>query len=202
LIRPDICRQIVNSAGSSPNEARHVRFAQRTAVSAIAGQPEPDPATLHERITDANFAQPIFYIGNRFNVVGQDAKIEWPDCPRWLDYEGDSGGFIGRKDRNISSASPYSTTFPRATGRRARDRLPFHERDAVFRRVPRLRAAAARWKAAAGWRPACPMPWAISPASMPSGPRPRRTACGSFHVRDALGPQALQAQPRNRLIIS
>ena len=91
----------MNSAGSSPNEARHVRFAQRTAVSAIAGQPEPDPATLHERITDANFAQPIFYIGNRFNVVGQDAKIEWPDCPRWLDYEGDSGGFIGRKDRNI-----------------------------------------------------------------------------------------------------
>jgi len=91
----------VNSAGSSPNKARHVRFAQRTAVSAIAGQPEPDPATLHEPVADANFAQPIFYIGNRFNVVGQDAKIEWPDCPRWLDYEGDSGGFIGRKDRNI-----------------------------------------------------------------------------------------------------
>ena len=28
------------------------------------------------------------------------------------------------------------------------------------------------------------------------------TACGSFHVRDALGPESLQAQPRNRLIIS
>jgi 2-keto-4-pentenoate hydratase/2-oxohepta-3-ene-1,7-dioic acid hydratase in catechol pathway len=67
----------------------------------IAGQPEPDPATLAWPVADVNFTQPIFYISNRFNVVGHDAEIEWPDYSEWLDYEGEFGVFIGRKGKNI-----------------------------------------------------------------------------------------------------
>jgi 2-keto-4-pentenoate hydratase/2-oxohepta-3-ene-1,7-dioic acid hydratase in catechol pathway len=67
----------------------------------IAGQPEPDPATLRGPVADVNFTQPIFYISNRFNVVGHDAEIEWPDYSEWLDYEGEFGVFIGRKGKNI-----------------------------------------------------------------------------------------------------
>jgi hypothetical protein len=33
---------------------------------------------IEVNIPDVNFSQPIFYISNRFNVVGQDAKIRMP----------------------------------------------------------------------------------------------------------------------------
>ena len=67
----------------------------------MAGQPEPDPATLRGPVADVNFAQPIFYISNRFSVVGHDAEIEWPDYSEWMDYEGEFGVFIGKKGKNI-----------------------------------------------------------------------------------------------------
>jgi 2-keto-4-pentenoate hydratase/2-oxohepta-3-ene-1,7-dioic acid hydratase in catechol pathway len=67
----------------------------------IAGQPEPDPATLRGPVADVNFTQPIFYISNRFSVVGHDAEIEWPDYSQWMDYEGEFGVFIGKKGKNI-----------------------------------------------------------------------------------------------------
>jgi 2-keto-4-pentenoate hydratase/2-oxohepta-3-ene-1,7-dioic acid hydratase in catechol pathway len=67
----------------------------------LAGQPEPDPASLRGPVADVNFTQPIFYISNRFNVVGHDAEIEWPSYSQWFDYEGEFGIFIGRKGKNI-----------------------------------------------------------------------------------------------------
>jgi 2-keto-4-pentenoate hydratase/2-oxohepta-3-ene-1,7-dioic acid hydratase in catechol pathway len=67
----------------------------------IAGQPEPDPASLRGPVADVNFAQPIFYISNRFNVVGHDAEIEWPAYSQWFDYEGEFGVFIGKRGKNI-----------------------------------------------------------------------------------------------------
>ena len=63
----------------------------------IAGQPEPDPATLRGPVADVNFTQPVFYISNRFSVVGHDAQIEWPEYSQWMDYEGEFGVFIGKK---------------------------------------------------------------------------------------------------------
>lgn len=77
----------------------------------MAGQPEPDAAALRGPIADVNFAQPIFYISNRFNVVGQDAEIEWPEYSQWLDYEGEFGVFIGRKGRNIPKERAHEHIF-------------------------------------------------------------------------------------------
>jgi 2-keto-4-pentenoate hydratase/2-oxohepta-3-ene-1,7-dioic acid hydratase in catechol pathway len=70
----------------------------------IAGQPVPDRASIESAVADVNFAQPIFYISNRFNVVGQDAEIEWPSYSAWFDYEGEFGFFIGRKCKNVPAA--------------------------------------------------------------------------------------------------
>jgi 2-keto-4-pentenoate hydratase/2-oxohepta-3-ene-1,7-dioic acid hydratase in catechol pathway len=67
----------------------------------IAGQPEPDPATLRGPVAPVNFEQPTFYISNRFSVVGHDAEIEWPDYSQWMDYEGEFGVFIGKKGKNV-----------------------------------------------------------------------------------------------------
>ena len=77
----------------------------------IAGQPEPDAASLRGPIADVNFTQPIFYISNRFNVVGHDADIEWPGYSQWLDYEGEFGVFIGRKGRDIPKARAHEHIF-------------------------------------------------------------------------------------------
>jgi 2-keto-4-pentenoate hydratase/2-oxohepta-3-ene-1,7-dioic acid hydratase in catechol pathway len=68
----------------------------------IAGKPVPDRASIKTTIGDVNYAQPIFYISNRFNVVGQDAEIEWPRYSAWLDFEGEFGVFIGRTARNVA----------------------------------------------------------------------------------------------------
>jgi 2-keto-4-pentenoate hydratase/2-oxohepta-3-ene-1,7-dioic acid hydratase in catechol pathway len=68
----------------------------------LAGQPEPDPNAPRPPIPDVNFAQPIFYISNRFNVVGHDAEVELPAYSKWFDYEGEFGVFIAKKGKNIS----------------------------------------------------------------------------------------------------
>jgi len=67
----------------------------------MAGQPEPDPATLRGPAAPINFEQPTFYISNRFSVVGHEADVEWPDYSEWMDYEGEFGIFIGKKGKNI-----------------------------------------------------------------------------------------------------
>src|SRR5919106_1297014 len=67
----------------------------------LAGRPEPDPNAPRPAIPDVNFAQPIFYVSNRFNVVGHDAEVEVPSYSKWFDYEGEFGVFIGKKGRNI-----------------------------------------------------------------------------------------------------
>jgi 2-keto-4-pentenoate hydratase/2-oxohepta-3-ene-1,7-dioic acid hydratase in catechol pathway len=70
----------------------------------LAGAPQPDPASPRPAIADVNFTQPIFYISNRFNVVGHDAEIEVPSYSKWFDYEAEFGVFLGSKGRNISKA--------------------------------------------------------------------------------------------------
>lgn len=77
----------------------------------MAGQPEPDPASLRGPIAEVNFAQPIFYLSNRFNVVGHDAQIEWPEYSQWLDYEGEFGVLIGKKGKNIPKERAHEHIF-------------------------------------------------------------------------------------------
>jgi 2-keto-4-pentenoate hydratase/2-oxohepta-3-ene-1,7-dioic acid hydratase in catechol pathway len=77
----------------------------------IAGQPEPDPATLRGPVAEVNFTQPIFYISNRFSVVGHDAEIEWPEYSQWMDYEGEFGVFIGKKGKNIPKERAHEHIF-------------------------------------------------------------------------------------------
>ena len=71
----------------------------------------PDRASIETSVADVNFAQPIFYISNRFNVVGHDAEIEWPGYSAWFDYEGEFGVFIGRKAKNVPAARAAEHVF-------------------------------------------------------------------------------------------
>ena len=70
----------------------------------LAGKPVPERASIKTEVSDINFAQPTFYISNRFSVVGHDAEIEWPRYSAWFDYEGEFGIFIGRRAKNVPAA--------------------------------------------------------------------------------------------------
>jgi 2-keto-4-pentenoate hydratase/2-oxohepta-3-ene-1,7-dioic acid hydratase in catechol pathway len=66
------------------------------------GQPEPPkPLSLAKPLQD----YPLFYFGNRLNVVGPDAHIPWPRDCRFFDFELEIGACIGRTARNIARAA-------------------------------------------------------------------------------------------------
>jgi 2-keto-4-pentenoate hydratase/2-oxohepta-3-ene-1,7-dioic acid hydratase in catechol pathway len=67
----------------------------------IAGQPEPERAKFNHVIPEVSLKQPTYYTANRFNVVGQDAEIEWPSFSEWIDYEAEFAAFVGKKGKNI-----------------------------------------------------------------------------------------------------
>ncbi|MFM9884999.1 MAG: fumarylacetoacetate hydrolase family protein [Burkholderiales bacterium] len=68
----------------------------------IAGQPEPERAKFNHTIPEVTLKQPTYYTANRFNVVGQDAEIEWPSFSEWLDYEAEFAVFVGKKGKTIA----------------------------------------------------------------------------------------------------
>jgi 2-keto-4-pentenoate hydratase/2-oxohepta-3-ene-1,7-dioic acid hydratase in catechol pathway len=77
----------------------------------VAGQPEPDRAKLGLTIPPVNYTQPIFYISNRFSVVGTDVDVTWPRYSKWLDYEAEFGVWIGRYAKNVTKANAMDHVF-------------------------------------------------------------------------------------------
>ena len=67
----------------------------------LAGLPEPERSKA-PAVGEITFKQPIFYLSNRFNVVGHDAEVQWPSYSEWLDFELEFGVFLGRKGKNIA----------------------------------------------------------------------------------------------------
>ena len=72
---------------------------------------------------------PIYYITNRFTVVGPDATVLWPRYSKVMDYELEVGIVTQAhprqhsgpaRPRRTSSATRSSTTFRLATGRRSK----------------------------------------------------------------------------------
>ncbi|NIJ42387.1 2-keto-4-pentenoate hydratase/2-oxohepta-3-ene-1,7-dioic acid hydratase in catechol pathway [Parvibaculum indicum] len=48
------------------------------------------------------YAQPIYYKGNRFSVIGTETDIEWPAYAELLDFELELALVIGRKGKDIA----------------------------------------------------------------------------------------------------
>jgi 2-keto-4-pentenoate hydratase/2-oxohepta-3-ene-1,7-dioic acid hydratase in catechol pathway len=69
----------------------------------MEGKPEPDRAKIAQPMAPVYRERPIFYISNRFSVVGPDADIEWPAYCDYLDYELEIGMYIGRRGKNIAA---------------------------------------------------------------------------------------------------
>jgi 2-keto-4-pentenoate hydratase/2-oxohepta-3-ene-1,7-dioic acid hydratase in catechol pathway len=58
----------------------------------------PKPTALAKSLRD----NPLFYFGNRLNVVGHDADIAWPRDCKYFDFEVEIGACIGTTAKNIS----------------------------------------------------------------------------------------------------
>jgi 2-keto-4-pentenoate hydratase/2-oxohepta-3-ene-1,7-dioic acid hydratase in catechol pathway len=56
-------------------------------------------------------AQPIWYISNRFSVVGHDATVRWPAYSRVMDFELEVAVVIGKTGSDIPEAQAKSHIF-------------------------------------------------------------------------------------------
>lgn len=104
LLAPVPVPRQIRDFNNAEDHMRNAPAGMQMLVARMKGQPVPARSDVAVSIPDVNFSQPIFYISNRFNVVGTNATVEWPSYCEWFDYEGEFGFFIGKGGKNISKA--------------------------------------------------------------------------------------------------
>ncbi len=67
-------------------------------------QAEPDVPPVYRQL-------PVYYITNRFSVVGPDTIVQWPRYSELMDFELEFGVFIGKRGKNISAANAHDHIF-------------------------------------------------------------------------------------------
>jgi 2-keto-4-pentenoate hydratase/2-oxohepta-3-ene-1,7-dioic acid hydratase in catechol pathway len=67
-------------------------------------QAEPDVPPVYRQL-------PVYYITNRFSVVGPDTVIEWPRYSELMDFELEFGIFIGKSGKDITAANAKDHIF-------------------------------------------------------------------------------------------
>lgn len=93
---------------------QHIRDAPRRSArirAKLAGKPAPETPATNE-IPEPFRKAPVYYMMNRFNVVGPEATIEWPRYSEsYFDYELEVGMILGRGGKNIAHADADSHIF-------------------------------------------------------------------------------------------
>lgn len=67
-------------------------------------QAEPDVPPVYREL-------PVYYITNRFSVIGPDATVTWPRYSQLMDFELEFGVFIGKPGSNISKSNAKNHIF-------------------------------------------------------------------------------------------
>jgi 2-keto-4-pentenoate hydratase/2-oxohepta-3-ene-1,7-dioic acid hydratase in catechol pathway len=67
-------------------------------------QAEPDVPPVYRQL-------PVYYITNRFSVIGPDTTVEWPRYSELMDFELEFGVFVGKRGKNISAADAKDHIF-------------------------------------------------------------------------------------------
>ncbi len=67
-------------------------------------QAEPDVPPVYRQL-------PVYYITNRFSVVGPDTTIQWPRYSELMDFELEFGVYIGKPAKNVSAANAKDYIF-------------------------------------------------------------------------------------------
>jgi 2-keto-4-pentenoate hydratase/2-oxohepta-3-ene-1,7-dioic acid hydratase in catechol pathway len=93
---------------------KHVRGApagMQVLRARLAGGNVPAVGSIKIEPAEVYFKQPVYYISNRFNVIGPDADVTWPNYCDYLDFELEFGVFIGRKGKNLTRAQAREHIF-------------------------------------------------------------------------------------------
>jgi 2-keto-4-pentenoate hydratase/2-oxohepta-3-ene-1,7-dioic acid hydratase in catechol pathway len=67
----------------------------------LAGGSVPSLSSFDIPLPQIYRDQPIWYLSNRFSVVGPETDVEWPPYCDYLDFELEFGIFIGKTGKNI-----------------------------------------------------------------------------------------------------
>ncbi len=67
-------------------------------------QAEPDVPPVYRQL-------PVYYITNRFSVVGPDTTVSWPRYSELMDFELEFGVYIGKRGKNIAASSAKDYIF-------------------------------------------------------------------------------------------
>jgi 2-keto-4-pentenoate hydratase/2-oxohepta-3-ene-1,7-dioic acid hydratase in catechol pathway len=92
--------------------AQHVSHAPlgmarlKAALDGTRPGPMPEPS-----IPEVSRAQPVWYISNRFSVVGHDATVRWPAYSRVMDFELEVAVVIGKGGTDIPAAKAHEHIF-------------------------------------------------------------------------------------------
>jgi 2-keto-4-pentenoate hydratase/2-oxohepta-3-ene-1,7-dioic acid hydratase in catechol pathway len=90
---------------------RDARWGMEQLKARLAGKPAPKREEVQGQIHPVNFRHIIFYISNRFSVVGPEAEVEWPKYSEWMDYEGEFAVIVGKPGRDIAAAKALEHVF-------------------------------------------------------------------------------------------
>jgi 2-keto-4-pentenoate hydratase/2-oxohepta-3-ene-1,7-dioic acid hydratase in catechol pathway len=111
LPRPVQLRDFANYEG-------HVLRSMETSMRTRASS-EPDPAAALERFRQSGhyeiapvwFAQPIYFKGNRLNIIGHEQDVIWPGYASQIDYELELACVIGTRGKDIARDEAESHIF-------------------------------------------------------------------------------------------
>jgi 2-keto-4-pentenoate hydratase/2-oxohepta-3-ene-1,7-dioic acid hydratase in catechol pathway len=67
-------------------------------------QAEPDVPPVYRQL-------PVYYITNRFSVVGSDTTVQWPRYSELMDFELEFGIYISKPAKNVSAANAKDYIF-------------------------------------------------------------------------------------------
>lgn len=67
-------------------------------------QSEPDVPPVYRQL-------PVYYITNRFSVVGPDTVVQWPRYSELMDFELEFGIYIGKRGKNVPASQAKDHIF-------------------------------------------------------------------------------------------
>ena len=91
----------IRDASVFPDHIRQAPVGMRRMAARLAGQPEPELVPEPD-VPPVYRDRPIYYLSNRFSVIGPEESVRWPRYSKVMDYEIELAAVIGRKGRDIS----------------------------------------------------------------------------------------------------
>ncbi|MBX3529393.1 MAG: fumarylacetoacetate hydrolase family protein [Rhizobiaceae bacterium] len=83
-----------------PMHLRQGAVGARKLSAAMAGEPIPDVEPAAE-LAPHYRERPVYYITNRFSVIGPEAEVRWPRYSRYMDFELEVAAVVSKTGKDI-----------------------------------------------------------------------------------------------------